>query len=265
MIDLSLLLFVAWLCGVIFLTFQTGPGHGLGTIFFGTWFCLLLSLNIFLSLLRQQSIEEQQQCVAANDANDILNDIRDISNEEGFLQPTLPEPDNEQLDDAKTSFRQTLFEKQKLNGDSHIESSNPSERRTGSNSGRGWSGSIFASVGAWRSTVIMDGERIPDEIANPSNIQQHLQSKNYSREFNRTELWIVLCIASIVCLVSVLQILPGNGSRTSIEKAALAIPSTSIILSLNGSITSAKRHITEIIVVSLELDDFVLYDHGIMK
>ena len=260
MIDLSLILFIGWLCGAIFLTFQTGPGHGLGTIFFGTWFCLLLSLNIFLSSLRQQSIEEEQKCIAANDADDILNDIRDISNEEGFLQPTLPEPDNEPSYDEndKTFFGRSLFGQQKINGDSQIESSTLSERITRStSSGRGWSGSIFASVGAWRSRVFMDGEQIPDDIANPSNIQHHVELKNESREFNRSELWIVLCIASIVCLVSLVEILPmGNGPRKSFDKVALAIPSTSIILSLIGSITSVKRHITEIIVVSLELDDF---------
>jgi hypothetical protein len=175
------------------------------------------------------------------------------NNEEGFVQPTLPEKvsiENPALAPAFITAapgRTSSFGQRRKNViESHIEVSKlPRGRFTRS-------GSTFASVGAWRSTVInMDGQQVANDVASSSNIQRQVDFKTESHEFNRVELWIVLCIASIVCLVGLWQILPISGTRTSLERAAVSIPSISIVLSLAGSIASAKRHITEIIMVRL--------------
>jgi hypothetical protein len=107
---------------------------------------------------------------------------------------------------------------------------------------RSMSGSIFESVGAWRGTSIYNlaGERIPNEVANPSGIQDDKVAVE-AHDILRIELWIVLLISSIVCLVAIVQLLPGFDARDPIDDVAIAMPSISIFISAAGVIACGKR------------------------
>ena len=104
------------------------------------------------------------------------------------------------------------------------------------------SGSIFDSVGAWRGTSIynLSGQRIPSEVANPSGIHDNKVAVE-ERDIMRLELWMILFISSTVCLVAIVQLLPGFDGRDPIEDAAIALPSVSIFISAAGVIACGKR------------------------
>jgi hypothetical protein len=64
-IDLALILFLAWCCGIFFLTFAQGPGFAFRSIYFGSFISLFLCLDILLVSLSQQAAPEREREIAS--------------------------------------------------------------------------------------------------------------------------------------------------------------------------------------------------------
>ncbi|KAG7368856.1 hypothetical protein IV203_031599 [Nitzschia inconspicua] len=229
-VDLALLLFVAWCCGIAFLTFAQGPGFTLGSIYFGSFVSLFLCLDILLVALSQQAAIEKERDNARRDQfrQQLANEYRSQDAEE-FMEVSL--------DDVLTASYHLGRRK------SRRSTAHEFDRRVSRKSSnyRNMSASIFESVGAWRGSTIfnMDGERIPSDVANLSGIEDN-ESYIETRDIHRLELWIILLILSIVCLVAIQQLLPEAGSRDAIENVALAMPALSVVAASTGMIACGR-------------------------
>jgi hypothetical protein len=242
-VDLALLWFVAWGCGIVYLTFAQGPGFTLGTIYFGSFVSLFLCLDILLVSLSQQVAIETEREKIRNDhfREQYANELRSEGAEE-FAHVSIDDVLNE------SRFRSPGPSRNSTHGPNR-------QMNMRSINYRGMSGSVFESVGAWRgSTIInMEGERIPSDIANPSGITDN-DSFIETRDIRRVELWIVLLITSIVCMVAIQQLVPSALSRESTETVALAMPALSLVAAFAGIIACArpgrKARLVELALVS---------------
>lgn len=226
MAEVSFLLLIAWVCGVGLLTFGTGPGRSMGTIYFGTWCCVFLCLDILTSAsaqLAQRNHRREQQ-----------ERERAVGRAGESSQPAAPSPTAYQR--RHSTERNGIFEVAygHLERQSRRLSATPMAAR-----GRSASASIFSSIGSWRTDTTRDIPSDPLEGGNTDELSDSATSIEWD-QFRSLELWIALLISSIVCLVAYFPFLPEPSSRSPIEELGLLVPSFGIAASCCGYVASFR-------------------------
>jgi hypothetical protein len=189
--DVSVLLFIAWCCGVAIITFPPGPGVSMGDLYFGSWACFFITLRILVLATSSDDTSESR-----------IVDINPTSNDTGAVVV-------DRGDILNVAYNQ-LEQLAQFGQDSEV---------------RDDSESLFSSVESW-SFVDRDRPALGSE-------QDHGPSPRvYER--NRLELWTVHIVGSIVCLVSLLPILPDKETSEDLERIELVVPSVSLALGCFG-------------------------------
>jgi hypothetical protein len=205
--EVAFLLFIAWISGVAILTFETGPGKIIGSIYFGTWVSLVLSLDIYITTIKastqnSRGIEIAQQATNRDDIFGVAHDRLEIQ----------------------------------LAGWSSGSRAAASARRVR----KGLSSVLFSSIEVWSGPSDRTGgnETSSPSVASPevgiTLTTTNVATATRRHKLTRLEFWIVLLLLSCVCLAALFPTLPETEDRATHEIFAIAVPSVSIGLSLLG-------------------------------
>ena len=212
--DISMLLVVAWSCGVAIITFPPGPGVSMGTLYFATWGSFLLVLRI-LAVSMSAGAESMTSSTRIQD--DEKDKRADVVNRGDLLNVAY-----DQLENLA-----------QFGGEGDV---------------RDDSGSYFSSVeGSWSfvdQSSVNENSPTGDEANRPT--AQVI-------EINRLELWAVHVVGSVVSLASLFLILPDQSEAVDWERIQLVIPSLSLALGCFGfcACAAAYRKV-EIILVRMK-------------
>lgn len=245
--DLSFLLFIAWGCGVGLLTFDNGPGHTMSTIYFASWFCLFLCLDILMNVSAQLSQKHLQREGHPGERPQDGGASRESSLSPAVITTTISQrnrPNEERNEFLETAFGHLGRQTRRLSAMPISVSS--------------LSDSIFSAVGTWRGDITSGDWGGPsihalDEQSLPSDApdSEKLEDRDKLRSL---QLWIALFITSLVCLAAVYPSLPEPGSRSPPQKLGIVAPSLAIVISCCGYLTNVRKGSSadkaELVVVS---------------
>mmetsp|Transcript_22712 Transcript_22712/g.53796 ORF Transcript_22712/g.53796 Transcript_22712/m.53796 type:complete len:789 (+) Transcript_22712:217-2583(+) len=245
--EAAVLLLTMWIVGVVLLTFETGPGKIMNTIYFSTWINFFLSLNIatktlgmYIDLPKQDSDEPDRDTNVEEDNDNIecdeqtkadmnANDINTDCDEQSAQAPDKQTKDgsNQFMRKRPTTMErgeifQTAFSK--LTYRRNPSASTIRRQYTG--------GSLFESVNE-DFAVITDPLSTEETSESPD-------SKIARERMRQLQHWAALLISSIVCLCSLYPSLPPKSSRTTDDKVSIAVPSASIGLSCLGYLSCIR-------------------------
>ena len=193
--DISMLLVVAWSCGVAIITFPPGPGVSMGTLYFATWGSFLLVLQI---LAVSMSAGAESTTASTQIQDNEKDNKADVVNRGDLLNVAY-----DQLENLA-----------QFGGGGDV---------------RDESGSYFSSVeGSWSfvdQQCINENSPAGDEANRPT-------ARVIER--NRLELWAIHVVGSVVSLASLFLVLPDQSEAVDWERIQLVFPSLSLALGCFG-------------------------------
>lgn len=235
--EAAMLLLIMWTCGVIFITFGTGPGTVMSTIYFATWASFFLSLNIVTKTMGMH-IDKPNQEPAEPDTigEEFALDDSDAHTNTAENQKIYTVDADEQTSKASkkpdnnssrprvrrrtdVTTRGEIFETAyaQLNVRRNPSTSDLRRQYTG--------GSMFESV--LENTVVYDAARSP-------KTPMSADMSDGKHRIEQLQHWVALLVSSTVCLCSVFPSLPESSSRTTNDVIAIIVASASIGLSCLG-------------------------------
>mmetsp|Transcript_31728 Transcript_31728/g.77043 ORF Transcript_31728/g.77043 Transcript_31728/m.77043 type:complete len:594 (+) Transcript_31728:379-2160(+) len=193
--DIAMLLVVSWSCGVAIITFPSGPGVSMGTLYFASWGCFFLVLRILAVSMSAGA----ESTTTSTQIQDTEKDKRaDVVNRGDLLNVAY-----DQLENLA-----------QFGGEGDV---------------RDDSASYFSSVeGSWS---FVDQSCINEN--SPGSEEANRPAARVI-ERNRLELWAIHIVGSIVSLASLFPTLPDKSEAGDLKRIVLVIPSLSLAVGCFG-------------------------------
>lgn len=258
-IDISIILFLFWLCSLPQLTVSPGPATRAGNMYFGIYICFFLVLSIFITT-----------CTCKLSAKKAENNrFSDIENDDEFVsRDDLWQAAYGKLERSKTDERdendsvESLFEPRGRWDDwdeqhkNRIPMYEHDKKVYGSRSSK-WPTSRSRNKPIYMSKFNLTGlfpdEDEEDSIDHSSGRQNYVTQKDLERRVVRLSLWCVLLTMAIVLTRTLIQY--------GVKGTEYIATSTSIFVSCIGIITclrtSKHSNILEIVAIIIAFADWV--------
>lgn len=207
--EIAMILFFTWALAIGLLTFDDGPAVHINTMYFGTYFSFFLSLNIMTTANYADSILESMphQHVEFANANSVTRNLRGAA---GFLDmayANLTSSQDAEMDDDPRA----RDEAQAM---------------------------IFESVGGSMSSIMNDRNESPTSLNESRMFKQKVLVGR--RQLSRIEVWFLLMIESIICVIVLIE--KTNSNQSIYEQWIIVVPFLSIFISIVGwCISSVQR------------------------